>query len=270
MKKMITQTAVALGAAALLLPAIAVGQTAEAWQFEAAIYGYLPTIGGKTTFPQTGAGSDVTVDPAKVLESLNFAFMGSFGVRRGPWGAFTDVIYLDLGNSKSATGDLSIGGTPLPADASANLKFDVKGTVWTLAGSYRVFDDATSPVDVFAGARLLDLKQKLDWQLSGNIGPIPLPGRAGSQEVSVSNWDALIGVKGRVALGAERRWFLPYYLDIGTGNSDMTWQAVGGVGYAFGWGEVVGAWRYLDYRTGSSKIESVSFSGPAVAAVFHW
>ena len=32
------------------------------------------------------------------------------------------------------------------------------------------------------------------------------------------------------------------------GESELTWQAIGGIGYAFKWGQVVAAWRYLDYK----------------------
>ena len=142
---------------------------------------------------------------------------------------------------------------------------------WTLAGSYRVVPDVRSPVDVFAGARMLDIKEKLGWQLSGNVGSVPLPGRSGNLETKAQNWDAIVGVKGRMAFGAERKWFVPYYLDVGAGESDLTWQAMGGIGYAFGWGDIVGSWRYLDYKMKSgSNVEKLNFSGPAVAAVFHW
>ena len=266
---------IAVAAAALcvltVLPSTAVAAAPDQWQFDGALYIYLPTIGGTTTFPQPGAGSNVSVDASKILDNLKMAFMGSLGARNGAWGAFIDVLYMDLGNSKSGTRGLTVGGTPLPAAASADATFDLKGTVWTLAGSYRIVAEPATPVDLFAGMRMFDMKETLRWQLNGNIGSVPLPGRAGDQEASLTNWDAIIGVKGRFALGAERKWFVPYYLDVGTGNSDQTWQAMGGVGYAFQWGEVVAAWRYLDYKMKSgSKIESINFDGPAIAAVFHW
>jgi hypothetical protein len=87
----------------------------------------------------------------------------------------------------------------------------------------------------------------------------------------VSNWDAIAGLKGRVALGEGRHWFVPYYFDVGTGESSLTWQAMAGVGYSFGWGDVTLAWRHIDYDMKSGKsIESVSFDGPGVAAAFRW
>jgi hypothetical protein len=34
-------------------------------------------------------------------------------------------------------------------------------------------------------------------------------------------------------------WFAPFYLDVGTGATKLTWQGFAGVGYAYRWGDVV-------------------------------
>jgi hypothetical protein len=271
LKRILVASATTLGLSAGLAPAPAVAQTSDAWQFGAAVYVYLPTVSGSTRFPSSGGGSDINIDGSTILDKLKMAFMGSFEARKGAWGGFTDILYVNLGDSKSGIRDMTIGGNQLPAGASANADYDVKGTVWTLAGSYRAIPDVRQPLDVFAGARMLDFKQKLAWQLSGNVGSVPLEGRAGIREARKQNWDAIVGVKGRVTLGSEGKWFVPYYLDVGTGESDLTWQALTGIGYSFGWGDVVASWRYLDYKMKSgSNIESLNFNGPAVAAVFRW
>ena len=64
-------------------------------------------MGGSTTFPQSDAGSSVTVDAKTIIDNLKFVFMGSLGAHNGRWGMFTDVIYMDLGNTKSGTRDIS-------------------------------------------------------------------------------------------------------------------------------------------------------------------
>ena len=117
---------------------------------------------------------------------------------------------------------------------------------------------------------MLDVQQHLSWNFSGNIGSIALQDRSGARESDARNWDAIIGVRGRAALGASR-WFVPFYADMGTGDSDFTWQAMTGVGYAFGWGDVVGAWRHVDYKMKSGQpLQSINFDGPSIAAVFRW
>ena len=80
-----------------------------------------------------------------------------------------------------------------------------------------------------------------------------------------------MGLKGRIIGGASRKFFIPYYVDVGTGNSRLTWQAIGGLGYAFGWGDVIATWRYLDYDFKSGRaIQSIRLSGPVIAASFRW
>jgi hypothetical protein len=241
----------------------------DRWRWQAAIYAYLPAIGGTTIFPSPG--TDVSVDAQTIIENLKMTFMGTIEGHRGEWGVFTDLVYVDLGDTRSRTRDITIGGNDLPVDATARLRLDIKATVWTLAGTRRVAGDAASPVNLLAGVRLFDVRQTLDWRLSGNIASVPIAGREGRQSASLSNWDAIVGVKGRYALAPEGRWFLPYHADIGTGESKLTWQLMGGVGYAFGWGDVVGAWRHVDYRMDSGQaIKRMNFSGPTLAAVFHW
>jgi hypothetical protein len=249
----------------------ALAQTTENWRFQAAVNLYLPDISGTTAFPASGGGSGATLDAKTILESLKMAFMGSFEASKGQWGLFTDVLYMDIGNSRSGFREISIGGLPLPAGAEAKADYDLKGWGWTLAGTWRAWADPAVTLDVIAGARLLDIEQTLDWEITGDVGSIPLPGRAGTAKAGVSNWDAIVGVKGRLALGADRKWFVPYYLDVGAGESKLTWQALAGVGYSFQWGDVVGSWRYLDYDMKSGNaIESLTFNGPSISAVFRW
>lgn len=257
-----------------LFPASATAQTSQTapgddWQFGAIIYGYFPSFGGSSSFPSEGTSIDVSAD--KIISAIKFAFMGAFEAQKGPFGAFTDVMYLNLGGSKSATRDLAIGGAQLPAGITANASLDIEGWVWTLAADYRALSTPQASFDTFAGARLLSIKEKLNWTFSGNVGPFVGPGRQGSSQASLDNWDGIVGVKGRLNLGVGRGWFVPYYLDVGTGASHFTWQGIAGLGYAFSWGELIGVWRYLDYDFKSGKtIESLNLNGPAVAVAFRW
>ena len=245
-------------------------QGSDDWRFQAVVYVYLPSVDGETIFPSGGGGSDASVDASKILDNLSFAFMGSFEVDKGPWGLFTDIIYLDIGDSESPSRDFNIGGT-LPAGASASIHYGLDGWLWTLAGSWRAASAPSHELNVIGGARLLDVDQTIDWQLSGNIGSVALADRAGERTTGVNNWDAIIGLKGRATFGDEQHWFVPYYLDVGAGESSLTWQAMAGLGYTFKWGDVMVSWRHIDYDMKSGKaIESVSFDGPDVAVAFRW
>jgi hypothetical protein len=241
----------------------------DEWRFDASLYVYLPNIHGTTKFP--GIGNSVTIDSSAIIDHLKFTFMGALEARRGPWGVYTDILYVDLGGSKQLIRGFGLGDSGLPAGAFASGSLDVKSTLWTLAATYRAIAQPDTTLDVLLGMRLLDVKQTLNWQLAGNIGTVAPPLRGGERNVNQSNWDGIVGIKGRVALSGDRRWFLPYYLDAGAGQTDFTWQAMTGIGYAFQWGDVMAGWRYIDYHMKSGKpIQDITLSGPLLAATMHW
>jgi hypothetical protein len=95
--------------------------------------------------------------------------------------------------------------------------------------------------------------------------------RSGAIDAGTTNWDAIVGVRGRARLPSDPRWFLPYHVDIGTGASRLTWQAVLGVGYAFDFGEVGLVWRYLDYTfKPSESLQTLTFNGLALGVAFRY
>jgi hypothetical protein len=243
----------------------------ESWQFGLSIYGWFPNIAGQTSFTQPGGSSEFRIDIDDILDNLEFALMGTFDIRKGRWGILTDLIYMDAGNSKTGTHEVSIGGRELPVNASANVDLDLKSWIWTLTGYYRALEQTGLTLDVVGGFRYIDVEQKVNWTVTGNVGSIPVPDRTGAAKADLSNWDAIIGARGRFAFGAKKAWFVPYYLDAGTGESDFTWQGIAGIGYAFRWGEIVAAWRYLYYNLPSDKaIKDINFSGPLIGVTFRW
>ena len=84
---------------------------------------------------------------------------------------------------------------------------------------------------------------------------------------SSSKWDGIVGVRGKVNLTGN--WYLPYYLDMGTGGSRFTWQGFGGVGYRFKWFDVVAAYRYLSWSFDDNEaIDNLNFKVPFVGIKF--
>ena len=264
----------ALGIVATI-PAVSLAaeSPSDDWQWAVTIYGWLPDITGDTHFPAAPGGPtdgpSIDISGGDILDALKFAFLSALEVRKGRWGVATDVIYLDMGATKSNTRNLSVGGNDLPASVTANADLDITSWVWTTVGTYRVIDQPAHSLELLAGARLLDVTQTLTWHFDGDIGPLPLPGRDGKSEVGDDLWDGIIGVRGRINFGTNRTWFVPYYLDVGTGDSDSTLQAMAGVGYVFSWGEIKAGWRYLDYDL-EAPIESLTTSGPQIGATFRF
>ncbi len=243
----------------------------DSWQLGVSIYGWFPDISGQTAFTQPGGGSDFEVDIENIIDNLEFTLMGIVDVRKGRWGLLNDVIYMDVGGSETGTREASIGGIQVPVNANADVNLDIESWIWTIAGYYRALEQKGWTLDVAAGARYLDVKQSVNWNVTGNVGSIPAPGRAGAATVELSNWDFIVGLRGRFAFGSQNTWFVPYYLDLGAGDSDFTWQGIAGLGYAFKWCEVTAVWRHLYYDLPSDKpIKDMAFSGPAIGATFRW
>ena len=257
---------------AALLPARSqADSSSNEWQWGATLYAWLPSMGGDTSFPPHGDGPPIDITADKILDALNFTFMGAFEGRKGPWSVATDVVYLDMGAHKTGTRDLSIPHFDLPASVDANVRLDITGWLWTLEGSYSFVQQEGFSMDVLAGARMLDLQEDLKWSFNGDIESLPLPGRSGSSHAKTTHWDAIVGLKGRANFGAERNWYVPYYVDVGAGDSDLTWQGMVGLGYRFDSIDVTGVWRYLDYDMGNSTpIKSLDFNGPAVGVTFRF
>ena len=248
------------------------GGMGEKWLLTATLYGWVTAIDSTVVFPGDRGSSNVHVSINDVLNHLKMTFQGALDVHNGRWGMFTDIFYADLGGIKSKSRDFSIGNIGIPATATADLNLDIKTTIWTIAGEYRVLSDSAWTVDVLAGARMFKMEPTLGYSITGELGPIVLPGgRSGSKQTSVTDWDGIVGVKGRYVFGDERKWFAPFYADIGTGQSDLTWQLAGGIGYRFSWGDAFGMWRYMDYNFKSGKsVADASMNGPMLGVAFQW
>jgi len=275
MKRVRRITLVTLATLALCWPLSAAAQTpGNQWTFSITPYLWLPNIGGtlKYSIPPGGAGSpDVEVGPNDYLESLRFAMMISGEVRKDRWSAFMDFIYLDFSSEDGAVKEVDFNGSRVSASANVSTDSSLRGGVWTLGAGYKVLPGRPVDLNVFGGLRYLGLKASTDWQLAVDVtGPgdgqtFPWAGSISERE---DLWDGIIGVKGRVWLGSSN-WAIPYYLDVGTGSSSLTWQGMLGVAYSYKWGGVTLAYRHLYYdQKGDKLIQDMRFSGPALGVTF--
>jgi hypothetical protein len=140
------------------------------------------------------------------------------------------------------------------------------GTQIGLYGGYTVARTEDYVFDVLAGLRYFEMDVDAQLQFTGALPP---PGPSLNLSQSVDLWDAVVGVKGSYDL--DRNCYIPYHLDVGAGDSDLTWQAVAGLGYRFEWGNVLAAYRHLVYdQGGSGLIQDIEFSGPAIGLSFEF
>ncbi len=72
------------------------------------------------------------------------------------------------------------------------------------------------------------------------------------------------GLQGGCWFGLNSNWFGDYYMDVGTGQSDVTGQAQVGLGYSFGWSDLSLSYRHLYYNPGDSTrlVENLTLSWP--------
>ena len=271
---MATACLLAAGVAGML-PAAAQAQAAsEDWKFEATLYAWVPSIDIELSFPISGGPTiDVSEEVSRgdVLDALNMYFAGTLEAKKGKFGVWTDVFYADLGGDKTGVRQINSGRIPLPVDITSDVRLDLEAWIWTVAGTYNVVAEPDYSLDLVGGARLLDLTAKLDYSFGASVLGHPLGGRSGSADRSKDFWDAVVGLKGRAYFGDERKWFIPYYVDVGAGQSQLTWQVSAGVGYQFDWGSVLATWRYLDYDFGSGNaLQSMNMSGAAIGAAFQF
>jgi len=254
---------------------------ADKWAFALRPYLWAPGIDGtlKYDVPPKGDGASNVDFSSYVLENLSFALMLTAEARKGEWSVLTDVVYLDVESGdakvKSVTFTGPGGRVEIPAGADLGTKVKLSGVLWELAGARTVARGGNSSLDVLAGFRYLGIEAKTEWQLSGSITDNVSGGggtfaRSGSASSRVDLWDAIVGIRGTVGLG-DTRWAIPYYLDVGAGDSALTWQGVAGIEYRYGWGDLQLMYRYTYYDMKSDKLlQNVSLGGPAIGVNFRF
>lgn len=283
-KMRISALALSFALLALFMAPLAKAQPAENpydgdWHFALTPYLWVPGVTGNLRFdvPPGGLGGagllggrvDVDISASDVLAKLNFAFMAAGQARKGNWSINTDFIYLSLGGQASTVGDITGPGGNVEIPIDVGTKSGLSGFIWTLTGGYTLVNKPGGSLDLFAGFRDLQLKASVDWRFSGPIGSL-LPS-TGSFSKTGDVWDAIVGIRGRINLDENGNWFIPYYADIGAGSSSTTWQALAGVGYSFGWGNLSFSYRYLNYYTSKSFIiKDLTLAGPTLGATFHF
>jgi len=196
------------------------------WEFEVVPYMWAAGIGGTTA-----SGGDIDIGFDDILDNLDIALMSTFEARKGKWSFLTDVIYMDLDNDSST---LDVG---------------MQSWIVTPALGYNLIREENFKLDILGGARFLWLKAE--------VQPAGGPRLSDSGDV----WDGIVGLKGELNLS--KNWSMPFCLDVGAGNSNSTWQAMGGLAYKLKKCDVLMGYRYLDWDFDDNNVFSdLNISGP--------
>jgi hypothetical protein len=250
---------------------------ADQWKFSITPYLWLPNVNGTLKYsipPGAGGSPEVEAGPNDYLQNLQAVIMLSGEVRKDRWSVFTDVIYLAFSDEESSVKSVNFGGDVVSSSLNLATSSSLRGTAWTLGAGYAVQTGQHVTLDVFGGLRYFSLQASTSWQLDAIVS---LPSntsqtfpRSGGISAGADLWDGIIGVRGRVPLGSSD-WSIPYYLDIGAGSSQLTWQGMIGIAYTFNWGSVTFAYRNLYYDQKDDKlVQNLRFDGPALGATFRF
>lgn len=234
-------------------PAASVDESAakenSPWRFRLAPYGWLTSTSGTI-----GAGplsADAGLSSSSILSHLQFGAMLDAEIAYDRWSFENDLIYARFTSSKDT-----------PGNNYGQLQGTLYELFWTSYLGYRVIRTERFWADVQAGFRMASMGLNLELT----------PGtRPGISRYWSRTWiDPVIGLRTRTNI---TDWlFIPLRGDIGGfgANSELTWQAFGGVGFQISrWAAVVAGYRTLGYDYDQANFEyNVNTHGPLLGLEF--
>ena len=186
------------------------------WKFSVGAYLWASSIKGTTR-----AGDDIDVGFSDILDDLEMAAMGVIEARKGRWGILTDIIYIRMSQD--------LNETPVSKE-----KVTLHTWIVQSAAGYNLVSREDYTLDVLAGVRFLSMEADVDV----DIGPVSL-----GTDISEEIWNGIVGVRGYINM--PKQWFAAYHADIGTGDTTLTYQLMGQIGYKFEKTAVMAGYRYL-------------------------
>ena len=209
----------------------------DVWEFDLTAYAWAPSIRGKSA---TGAGN-TKITLKEIIEDLDMTVMLAGEVRKGRWLVYGDMVFLDLEDD-------------IQLSAFADVDIELKAWVTDIGGGYRVIDNEEFSLALIAGARYLHI------DVTADVLVVDV-------DVSEDAWNGIVGFDARYQL--PRNWHLYGHLDAGTGDTKVTWQALGSVGYHFeNWDAFVGyrhvVWDFDEDDDFGAVYKDLTVSGPYV------
>ena len=227
-------------------------KSADQWQYDFEVYGWLPQIDIATT-----SGSDITWTLKELLQNLDMMAMIDFGAQKGKWSMNADIIYLNLGANEEMSGEII--GHPV----SLGVDLDLRAVISTIHGGYQVVVNDKNQLDVIAGLRYLYIRVPLEFNLGDQTRKVTLGGS------DADKWDGIVGLQGVRTIND--KWYFDYYGDIGAGESDLTFQTKLGFGYHFNKFTGTFGFRYLRWNFDKKgDLANLYVIGPYVGAKWTW
>lgn len=243
----------------------------------AAPYLWGPTVRGNFQFsiptlprrPGHTVQSSAQIGPSDYLSKLNSGAMAAFDVRKGPVDVFGDFIYTNVTSDASAFTTISTRGGRVQVPVNVGISARLAARIWEAAAGYTVARGHDADLSIFMGVRQFPVNLTLGY--NATIGKRGLIAPSGTIAVATLANDIITGLRGKAFFG-DGHFFVPYYIDIGTGNSNQTWEGYTGAGYAFNHGQTLSFdWRSLNYFSFPpiSHVQKLTMSGPLLGYTFN-
>lgn len=223
-------------------------QVSDQWRFEVTPYLWAPAIKG-TLGLDSGLAKSADFTSSDVVSNLKSGGMISAEAHQGRWGVMGDVVSATLQKT---------GAIPNTGDTVGD-KITLQQTILTGVATYTVANTKDAYVDALLGVRAIYATATLS--VSGY----------GTASKTTSTIDPIVGAKGRYRI-ADSTWYVPFYGDVGSGGgtTNLTWQAMAGVGKTFN--QLIDAsltYRalYYDMKDGG-VLQKTTMYGPQVAVTF--
>lgn len=252
---------------------------ANGWRFTIAPYLWLPNVSGALSFSGNssteGGRLDLGTGPDSYLQNLQFLLMLQAEATKGDWAIVADAAYLDFSHQQTTLktiGAASGATIAIPRELATNTGSSLSGGLFGFAAAYTALRAQWGTVEPLGGLRYLNLSASANWALSATFTQQGATlATQGSLSQTANIVDGIIGIRGRIRVGRNNRWYVPYYLDVGTGSSRYTVQASAGAAYAAKWGDVQLNYRYLTYQLGSGDlVQRLTLKGPMLSVAFRF
>ena len=228
--------------------------SSDSWDWSAEVYFWGASLGGETT-----SGDDIDLGIDKILEDLEAGAMGTVAASKGQWTIFSDMIYLDVKDSGSAT-----TGVGPASSVTIDASIELKGFITTLGAGYRAYEQSGNSLDVIGGLRYLWLESEIDIDVGPPVGPLDV-----NEKDDGTNTDVVVGLRGKADIND--KWYLSYYADVGTGDSDLTVQALAAVNYRLETVHLTAGYRYLEWDFDDfGPFDDLDLSGAFAGAKFYF
>lgn len=220
----------------------------DGWRYGAEVYLWGASVGADAS-----GGDRIEVDFSDLIDTLEMGGMAYLGAEKGRWRLAADFIYLDL--------DDNIDEFLIPGIKLDNAELEAWLVEPTLG--YEVGRTNASQFRIYGGVRYLWTETTVTVKTSA-----PLPSEKFSEKEKATLLDGFVGFHGLTEFND--RWYATYLIDVGTGDSDVTYQGLASINYRFDNIDASFGYRYIRWELSDELVDELDLSGVFAGAKFYF